>query len=54
MAVYIALGKYLQNTFESVYFKALIDFVKSAYGSAKCFPPIFLMLTFVHQKKQKW
>ena len=29
----------LQNTFESVYFKALIDFVKSAYGSAKCFPP---------------
>ena len=29
----------LQNTFESVYFKALIHFVKSAYGSAKCFPP---------------
>jgi len=29
----------LQNTFESVYFKGLIDFVKSAYGSAKCFPP---------------
>ena len=29
----------LQNTFESDYFKALIDFVKSAYGSAKCFPP---------------
>lgn len=29
----------LQETFESVYFKALIHFVKSAYGSAKCFPP---------------
>ena len=29
----------LQDTFESVYFKALIHFVKSAYGSAKCFPP---------------
>tara|TARA_B100000212_G_C27359381_1_gene527496 strand:- start:229 stop:900 length:672 start_codon:yes stop_codon:yes gene_type:complete len=29
----------LQDTFESVYFKALINFVKSAYGSAKCFPP---------------
>ena len=29
----------LQNTFESLYFKALIHFVKSAYGSAKCFPP---------------
>lgn len=29
----------LQNTFESVYFKTLVHFVKSAYGSAKCFPP---------------
>jgi len=29
----------LQDTFESVYFKALVHFVKSAYGSAKCFPP---------------
>lgn len=29
----------LQDTFESVYFKALINFVKSAYGSSKCFPP---------------
>ena len=29
----------LQETFESEYFKALIHFVKSAYGSAKCFPP---------------
>ena len=29
----------MQDTFESVYFKALIHFVKSAYGSAKCFPP---------------
>ena len=29
----------LQDTFESLYFKALIHFVKSAYGSAKCFPP---------------
>ena len=29
----------LQNTFESVYFKTLVNFVKSAYGSAKCFPP---------------
>ena len=29
----------LQDTFESVYFKALIHFVKSAYGSAQCFPP---------------
>ena len=29
----------LQDTFESVYFKALIHFVKSAYGSVKCFPP---------------
>lgn len=29
----------LQDTFESVYFKALIHFVKSAYGSTKCFPP---------------
>ena len=29
----------LQDTFESVYFKALVHFVKSAYGSDKCFPP---------------
>ncbi len=29
----------LQDTFESPYFKTLIDFVKSAYGSTRCFPP---------------
>ena len=29
----------LQDTFESPYFKALIDFVKSAYASSRCFPP---------------
>jgi len=31
--------KILQDTFETPYFKALIDFVKSAYKSSKCFPP---------------
>jgi uracil-DNA glycosylase len=29
----------LQDTFESPYYKTLIDFVKSAYSSSKCFPP---------------
>ena len=29
----------LQDSFESPYFKTLIDFVKSAYGAARCFPP---------------
>jgi uracil-DNA glycosylase len=31
--------KILHNTFESPYFESLIDFVKSAYASSKCFPP---------------
>ena len=29
----------LQDSFESPYFKTLIDFVKLAYGAASCFPP---------------
>ena len=29
----------LEHTFESKYFKALIDFVKSAYATSSCFPP---------------
>mgnify|MGYP003688857175 FL=1 len=29
----------MQDTFESPYYKTLIDFVKSAYSSSKCFPP---------------
>ena len=29
----------LQDTFESPYFQALINFVKSAYGSKRCYPP---------------
>ena len=29
----------MQDSFESPYFKTLIDFVKSAYGAAICFPP---------------
>ena len=29
----------LEDTFESPYFQALISFVRSAYGSKKCYPP---------------
>jgi len=35
----------LQHTFESPYFKALIDFVKSAYVSSRCFPPGKMIFT---------
>jgi uracil-DNA glycosylase len=39
VSIYPGWEKILWDTFEKPYFRNLIDFVKSAYGSAKCYPP---------------